>query len=88
MDVTTPPLFQAEEGLSPAPGTIAEDATASSGDSGESGSSPRGNTASSGDSQCPAEALTGRERATPELEPWAAAVPPVRNALFTAMFII
>uniref|UniRef100_A0A8C9XBS2 BCL2 associated athanogene 6, like n=1 Tax=Sander lucioperca TaxID=283035 RepID=A0A8C9XBS2_SANLU len=67
---------QAEEGLSPAPGTIAEDATASSGDSGESGSSPRGNTASSGDSQCPAEALTGRERATPELEPWAAAVPP------------
>ncbi|XP_028452460.1 large proline-rich protein BAG6 [Perca flavescens] len=67
---------QAEEGLSPAPGTTAEDTTASSGDSGEREASPRGNTASSGDSQRPAGAPTGREQATPELEPWAAAVPP------------
>ncbi|XP_034748907.1 large proline-rich protein BAG6 isoform X2 [Etheostoma cragini] len=70
---------QAEEGLSLAPGTRAEDATAPSRESGERGMSPRGNTASSGDSQCPAGAPTGWARhpvASPELEPWAAAVPP------------
>ncbi|XP_032390750.1 large proline-rich protein BAG6 isoform X2 [Etheostoma spectabile] len=65
---------QAEEGLSLAPGTTAEGATASSRDSGERGTSPRGNIASSGDSQCTAGAPTGW--ASPELEPWAAAVPP------------
>ncbi|XP_068566880.1 large proline-rich protein BAG6 [Cebidichthys violaceus] len=65
---------QMEESLSPAPATTAEEAMASSGDSGERGASPGENTALSGDT--PAGAPTGREGAAPEVEPWAAAVPP------------
>uniref|UniRef100_A0A8P4K7G7 Large proline-rich protein BAG6 n=1 Tax=Dicentrarchus labrax TaxID=13489 RepID=A0A8P4K7G7_DICLA len=49
--------------LSPAPATTAEEAMASSGDSGERGSSPGENTAR-------------REEAATEVEQWAAAVPP------------
>ncbi|XP_042362396.1 LOW QUALITY PROTEIN: large proline-rich protein BAG6 [Plectropomus leopardus] len=66
-----------EESLSPAPATTAEEAMASSGDGGEREASHGENTASSGDTQCPAAgALKGREGAAPEVEPWAAAVPP------------
>ncbi|XP_076610431.1 large proline-rich protein BAG6-like isoform X4 [Chaetodon auriga] len=62
---------QMEETLSPAPATTAEEAMASSGDRGE-----RDNTASSGDTQRPAGAPTRREEEAPEVEQWAAAVPP------------
>ncbi|XP_075961966.1 large proline-rich protein BAG6 isoform X2 [Anarhichas minor] len=65
---------QMEESLSPAPATTAEEAMASSGDSGERGASPGESTALSGDT--PAGAPTGLEGAAPEVEPWAAAVPP------------
>uniref|UniRef100_A0A8P4KTM4 Large proline-rich protein BAG6 n=1 Tax=Dicentrarchus labrax TaxID=13489 RepID=A0A8P4KTM4_DICLA len=62
--------------LSPAPATTAEEAMASSGDSGERGSSPGENTGSSGDTQCPTGAPARREEAATEVEQWAAAVPP------------
>lgn len=62
-----------EERLSPAAATTAEEAMASSGDRQERGPLP----ASSRD--IPVQAPTGREEAAPEGEPWAAAVPPVRN---------
>ncbi|KAM8767554.1 large proline-rich protein BAG6-like [Acanthopagrus schlegelii] len=65
-----------EESLSPAPATTAEEAMASSGDRGERGASPGENSASSGDTQCPAVAPARREEAAPEVEQWAAAVPP------------
>ncbi|XP_041810661.1 large proline-rich protein BAG6 isoform X3 [Chelmon rostratus] len=65
-----------EESLSPAPATTAEEAMASSGDHGERGMSPGDNTALSGDIQCPAGAPTRREEGAPEVEQWAAAVPP------------
>ncbi|KAM6903627.1 large proline-rich protein BAG6 [Lycodopsis pacificus] len=65
---------QMEESLSPAPATTAEEAMASSGDSGERGASPGESTALSGDT--PAGAPTGLEGVAPEVEPWAAAVPP------------
>ncbi|KAI3358379.1 hypothetical protein L3Q82_014694, partial [Scortum barcoo] len=67
---------QMEASLSPAPATTAEEAMASSGDSDERGSFPGENTASSGDTQCPAGGPAGHEEATPEVEQWAAAVPP------------
>ncbi|XP_056255315.1 large proline-rich protein BAG6 isoform X2 [Seriola aureovittata] len=67
---------QMEESLSPAAATTAEEAMATSTDGGERGASPGDSTASSGDAQCPAGAPTGREEAAPEVEPWAAAVPP------------
>ncbi|XP_070840498.1 large proline-rich protein BAG6 isoform X2 [Chaetodon trifascialis] len=60
-----------EETLSPAPATTAEEAMASSGDRGE-----RDNTASSGDTHRPAGAPTRHEEEAPEVEQWAAAVPP------------
>uniref|UniRef100_A0A4W6FFL8 Large proline-rich protein BAG6 n=1 Tax=Lates calcarifer TaxID=8187 RepID=A0A4W6FFL8_LATCA len=50
----TQPLCQMEESLSPAAATTAEEAMASSVDSGERGTSPGDNTASSGETQCPA----------------------------------
>uniref|UniRef100_A0A8P4G529 Large proline-rich protein BAG6 n=1 Tax=Dicentrarchus labrax TaxID=13489 RepID=A0A8P4G529_DICLA len=56
-------LLQPDTLLSPAPATTAEEAMASSGDSGERGSSPGENTAR-------------REEAATEVEQWAAAVPP------------
>uniref|UniRef100_A0A7N6ADX2 Large proline-rich protein BAG6 n=1 Tax=Anabas testudineus TaxID=64144 RepID=A0A7N6ADX2_ANATE len=62
--------------LSPVAATTAEEAMASSDDSGERGAPPGDNTTSSGDTQCPVGAPAGREEATPEAEPWAAAVPP------------
>ncbi|XP_044191422.1 large proline-rich protein BAG6 isoform X1 [Thunnus albacares] len=65
-----------DEGLSPAAATTAEEAMASSGDSGERGVSPGETTPSSGDTQRPAGALSGREEVALEVEPWAAAVPP------------
>ncbi len=71
--------------LSPAPATTAEEAMASSGDSEERGIFPGENTASSGDTQCPAGAPAGREEATSEVEQWAAAVPPVRNKGFPGL---
>ncbi|XP_078146530.1 large proline-rich protein BAG6 isoform X2 [Centroberyx gerrardi] len=68
-----------EESLSPAAATTAEEAMASSGDGGEMGASPGETTpsrrASSGETQGPG-APTGREETAPEVEPWAAAVPP------------
>lgn len=64
-----------EESLSPAPATTAEEAMASSGDCGERGA-PTGENPSSGDPQCPAGAPMRREEAAPEVEQWAAAVPP------------
>ncbi|KAM9340424.1 large proline-rich protein BAG6 [Symphorus nematophorus] len=67
---------QMEESLSPAAATTAEEAMASSGDRGERGAAPGENTASSGDNQCPAGAPMRREEAAPEVEQWAAAVPP------------
>lgn len=67
------------ESLSPAPATTAEEVMASSGDHGERGASQRENAALSEDTQCPAGATTRQEEATPEVEQWAAAVPPVRN---------
>uniref|UniRef100_A0A7N6BBH8 Large proline-rich protein BAG6 n=1 Tax=Anabas testudineus TaxID=64144 RepID=A0A7N6BBH8_ANATE len=67
---------QMEESLSPVAATTAEEAMASSDDSGERGAPPGDNTTSSGDTQCPVGAPAGREEATPEAEPWAAAVPP------------
>lgn len=75
----TQPLCQMEESTSPAPGTTAEEAMASSRYRGEKGVSQRENTASSEDTQCPAGAPTRWEEAAPEVEQWAAAVPPVRN---------
>lgn len=74
-------VFQMDESLSPAAATTAEEAMASSGDSGERGASPRETTPSSGDTQRPARAPTGREEVAPEVEPWATAVPPVMNLL-------
>ena len=68
-----------DEGLSPAAATTAEEAMASSGDSGERGVSPGETTPSSGDTQRLAGALSGREEVAPEVEPWAASVPPVMN---------
>ncbi|CAK6978925.1 large proline-rich protein BAG6 [Scomber scombrus] len=65
-----------DETLSPAAATTAEEAMASSGDSGEREASPTETTPSSGDTQRPARAPTGREGVAPEVEPWAAAVPP------------
>ncbi|XP_028280014.1 large proline-rich protein BAG6 [Parambassis ranga] len=65
-----------EETLSPAAATTAEEAMVSSGDRGERGVPPGENTASSGDTQYRLDAPTGREEAAPEMEPWAAAVPP------------
>lgn len=67
-----------EESLSPAPATTAEEAMASSGDCGERGA-PTGENPSSGDPQCPAGAPMRQEEAAPEVEQWAAAVPPVRT---------
>lgn len=77
---------QMEESLSPAPATTAEEAMASSGDRGERGVSPGENSASSGDTQCPAVAPTRREEAAPEVEQWAAAVPPVSNEICPGLF--
>ncbi|XP_030003643.1 large proline-rich protein BAG6 [Sphaeramia orbicularis] len=62
------------ESLSPAPATTAEEAMASSGDNAERRPPPGENRVSSGDA--PAQGPTGREEAAPEVEPWAAAVPP------------
>lgn len=64
--------------MSPAAATTAEEAMASSDDHKERGASP----ASSGDAQCPVGAPAGQQEAVPEVEPWAAAVPPVRNEVF------
>lgn len=75
-----------EESLSPAPATTAEEAMASSGDSGERGASPGDNSASSGDTQCPAGPPTGHEEVAPEGEQWATAVPPVRNDVFPGLY--
>ncbi|KAM7372710.1 hypothetical protein PAMP_007613 [Pampus punctatissimus] len=65
-----------EESLSPVAATTAEEVMASSGDTGERGASPGDITPSSGDPQRSAEALTEQEEVAPEMEPWAAAVPP------------
>ncbi|KAM7383670.1 hypothetical protein PAMA_011164 [Pampus argenteus] len=65
-----------EDSLSPVAATTAEEVMASSGDSGERGASPEKITPSSGDPQLSAEALTEQEEVAPEMEPWAAAVPP------------
>ena len=70
-------LCQMEQSLSLAAATTTEEAMASSGDSGERAASPGDNSASSGDAPCPAGAPTEREGPIPEVEPWAAAVPPV-----------
>ncbi|XP_074469405.1 large proline-rich protein BAG6 [Sebastes fasciatus] len=72
------PGVNMEESLSPAPATTAEEAMASSGDGGERGASPGGNASLSGDARPrrPAGAPPGREGAFPEVEPWAASVPP------------
>lgn len=70
------PRAEMEESLSPAPATTAEEAMALAGDHGERGTSSGENTVSSGDPQCPAGAPTRREEAAPEVEQWAAAVPP------------
>ncbi|GAA6226704.1 large proline-rich protein BAG6-like isoform X1 [Lates japonicus] len=70
------PNVEMEESLSPAAATTAEEAMASSVDSEERGTSPGDNTASSGETQCPAVAPTGREESASEAEPWTAAVPP------------
>ncbi|KAG7225355.1 hypothetical protein INR49_027338 [Caranx melampygus] len=69
---------QMEESLSPAAATTAEEAMATSAESGERGAAPGDSTISSGDThQCSTGAPTGREEAAaPEVEPWAAAVPP------------
>lgn len=77
---------QMEESLSPAPATTAEEAMASSDDHGERGVSPGENSASSRDTQCPAVALARREEAAPEVEQWAAAVPPVSNEACPGLF--
>lgn len=66
---------QMEDSSSPAAATTAEEAMASSGDTGKSGAPP-GDTTSSRDTQCPAGTPKGPEEAAPEMEPWAAAVPP------------
>ncbi|XP_070702255.1 large proline-rich protein BAG6 isoform X2 [Pempheris klunzingeri] len=70
------PSVEMEESLSPAAATTAEEAMASSGDGGERGASPGGNTASSGEAQCPAGAPARQEEVAAEVEQWAAAVPP------------
>ena len=75
-----------EESLSPAPATTAEEAMASSGDRGERGASPGENSASSGDTQCPAVAPARQEEAAPEVEQWAAAVPPVSNEVCPGLY--
>uniref|UniRef100_A0A3Q0T9D8 Large proline-rich protein BAG6 n=1 Tax=Amphilophus citrinellus TaxID=61819 RepID=A0A3Q0T9D8_AMPCI len=58
---------------SPAAATTAEEAMTPSAVTGERGAPPP---VSAVDSQCPAGALTGQEDVAPEIEPWAAAVPP------------
>ena len=63
--------------MSPAAATTAEEAMASSAGSGERGVSPGDNTRAT-DIQCHTESPTGQET-TPDVERWAAAVPPVRN---------
>lgn len=76
-DVNFCSVHQMDESLSPAPATTAEEAMASSGDKAEKRPPPVENRALSGDA--PAQGPTGREEAAPEVEPWAAAVPPVRR---------
>ncbi|KAK2829990.1 hypothetical protein Q5P01_017921 [Channa striata] len=70
------PTVEMEENLSPAAATTAEEAMASSDDSGGKSASPGDNTSSMGDAQGPGGAPAEREEAVPEVEPWAAAVPP------------
>ncbi|XP_067365854.1 large proline-rich protein BAG6 isoform X2 [Channa argus] len=70
------PTVEMEESLSPAAAITAEEAMASSDNSGEKGASPGDNTASLGDTQGPVGAPAEREEAVPEVEPWATAVPP------------
>lgn len=70
-----------EESLSPAAATTAEEVMASSVNGGERGGSPGDNTVASADIQCPVGAPTRQEEVTPEVEPWAASVPPVRNGV-------
>lgn len=67
------PICQMEDSLSPAPATTAVEAP------GERGASPGVKPALSGDRSCPGWGPTGREEASPGVESWAAAVPPVRN---------
>ncbi|XP_008279591.1 large proline-rich protein BAG6-like [Stegastes partitus] len=67
---------QMEDGSSPAAATTAEEAMASSGDAGRRAAPPGDTTISSRDTQRPAGTLRGPEEAAPEMEPWAAAVPP------------
>ncbi|XP_069576734.1 large proline-rich protein BAG6 isoform X2 [Brachyistius frenatus] len=70
------PSMEMEESSSPAAATTAEETMASSGEGGERGVSLGDNTVSSGDTPRPAGAPKGREEVAPEMEPWAAAVPP------------
>ncbi|XP_039977739.1 large proline-rich protein BAG6 [Xiphias gladius] len=68
--------MEMEESLSPAAATTAEEVMASSVNGGERGGSPGDNTVASADIQCPVGAPTRQEEVTPEVEPWAASVPP------------
>ncbi|KAM9838819.1 large proline-rich protein BAG6 isoform 2-T3 [Aulostomus maculatus] len=69
-------LTQMGETLSPTPATTAEEAMASSGESGETAASPGQKKRASGDGERPAGAPPGRVEMGPEMEPWAASVPP------------
>ncbi|XP_047460724.1 large proline-rich protein BAG6 [Mugil cephalus] len=64
-----------QESLSPVAATTAEEAMVSSCDRGR-GAPAGGSTTPSSDNRCPARIPTGQEEAAPEMEPWAAAVPP------------
>ncbi|XP_030596195.1 large proline-rich protein BAG6 isoform X2 [Archocentrus centrarchus] len=67
------PSMEMGKSSSPAAATTAEEAMTPSAVTGERGAPPP---VSAVDSQCPAGALTGQEDVAPEIEPWAAAVPP------------
>lgn len=72
---------QIQDSLSPAAATTAEEVMVSSCDRGGRGTPAGDSTTPSSDIRRPARIPTGQEEATPEMEPWAGAVPPVRNEI-------
>uniref|UniRef100_A0AAZ1WVI5 Large proline-rich protein BAG6 n=1 Tax=Oreochromis aureus TaxID=47969 RepID=A0AAZ1WVI5_OREAU len=71
-NMLTSPLGQMEESSSPAAATTAEEAMVSTGE----GEAPPSGSSVDGSSQCSSGPQAGQDEVSPEMEPWAAAVPP------------
>lgn len=78
----TSPLGQMEDSSSPAAATTAEEAMVSTGE----GEAPAPGLSVDGSSQCSSGPRAGHDEVAPEMEPWAAAVPPVRMR-FCSVFV-